>query len=198
MKLTGLIGSLTIAFLVSGCATNQHAYSSDGKCITCWNNPLTGKPINHDGTANQIEAPGTTQGTPEITSKNTVIEKNRIKPSEHQVKFSVPVNVDIAYLKIKKEFQYYSEQEIRQEWGSLAQDKMQTFDFAYDATPSVYYRMRAARKHDGIQTVIDSKIEKQAEKESSITITYWLKDPSINASQFGESLQRRTIQALNN
>ena len=109
----------------------------------------------------------------------------------------MPVNVDVAFLKIKKEFNYYTEQEIRQEWGSMAEAKMQTFAYAYDATPSVYYHMRADRNHDGIQAIIDSQIEKQSDKESKITITYWLRDKSVNASQFGESLKNRTRKALN-
>ena len=34
--------------LLAGCAVNgQHTYSDKGQCLTCWNNPLTGKKINH-------------------------------------------------------------------------------------------------------------------------------------------------------
>lgn len=197
MKLSALFGSLALVLIVSGCASNQHVYSSDGKCLTCWNNPLTGKPINHDGNANQEQTAQESPVTQTTTTETTVVNTTTAKPTEHKIAFTVPVNVDVAFLKIKKEFNYYTEQEIRQEWGSMAEAKMQTFAYAYDATPSVYYHMRADRNHDGIQAIIDSQIEKQSDKESKITITYWLRDKSVNASQFGESLKNRTRKALN-
>ncbi|MGB0360245.1 MAG: hypothetical protein ACPGEF_02405 [Endozoicomonas sp.] len=197
MKLSALFGSLALVLIVSGCASNQHVYSSDGKCLTCWNNPITGKPINHDGEANQEQTAQESQVTQTTTTETTVVNTTTAKPTEHKIAFTVPVNVDVAFLKIKKEFNYYTEQEIRQEWGSMAEAKMQTFAYAYDATPSVYYHMRADRNHDGIQAIIDSQIEKQSDKESKITITYWLRDKSVNASQFGESLKNRTRKALN-
>lgn len=194
MKLSVLFGSLTLVLIVSGCASNQHVYSSDGKCLTCWNNPITGKPINHDGNAKQKQ---TAQESQTTTTETTVVNTITDKPSDHKISFTVPVNVDVAFLRIKKEFNYYSEQEIRQEWGSMAEAKMQTFAYAYDSTPSVYYHMRASRNHDGIQAIIDSQIEKQSDKESKITITYWLRDNSVNVDQFGESLKNRTRKALN-
>ena len=196
MKASALIGSITVAIILSGCASNQHVYSSDGKCLTCWNNPFTGEPINHDGDVNQQQQTQESQ-VAETTTTNTTIVNSADKPTEHKLAFTVPVNVDIAFIKIKKEFNYYTEQEIRQEWGSMAEAKMQTFAYAYDATPSVYYHMRADRNHNGIQAIIDSQIEKQSDKVSKITITYWLRDKSINANQFGASLQSRTKRALN-
>lgn len=199
MKLAALLVSLTSIIAVTGCASNKHVYSSDGKCLTCWNNPITGKPINHDGGANQAYATQHSQATTATTAataQTDVASKNTSKPTQHKVAFTIPVNVDIAFLKIKKEFKYFTEQEIRQEWGSMAEAKMQTFEYAYDATPSVYYHMRADRNHNGVQAIIDSQIEKQSDKESKITITFWLRDKSVNASKFGDSLKSRTIEAL--
>ncbi|WP_444928323.1 hypothetical protein ACJJI4_23720 (plasmid) [Microbulbifer sp. TRSA002] len=197
MKLSAFIVSLALIAIVSGCASNQHVYSSDGKCLTCWNNPVTGNPINHDGSANQKKATQESQVAKTTTTDTTVVNTSANKPTEHKIVFTVPVNVDLAFLKIKKEFNYQTEQEIRQEWGSLADTKMQTFAYAYGATPSLYYHMRAHRNHDGVMAVIDSLIEKQSDKESAITITYWLTDKSVNATQFGESLKKRTRRALN-
>ena len=191
MKLSPLVISLALGITVTGCATNQHIYSGNGKCLTCWNNPITGEPINHEGQANQQKHAKQHQAS-EPGNKQTAN-----KTTEHKVSFTVPVNVDIAFLKIKREFNYFTEQEIRQEWGSMANAKMQTFAYAYDATPSVYYHMRADRNHDGIQAVIDSQIEKKSEKESKITVTYWLSDKSVNVIQFSESLKKRTRSALN-
>lgn len=196
MKLTALFCSLILTVLVSGCASNQHVYSEDGQCLTCWNNPITGEPINHEGKANQDKPAQEAQATRSTTTQTTIANSNH-KPTEHKLAFSVPINVDVAFLKIKKEFNYYTEQEIRQEWGSMAEAKMQTFAYAYDATPNVYYHMRADRNHDGTLAIIDSYIEKQSDKETKITITYWLRDESINSNQFSESLKKRTKKALN-
>lgn len=196
MKLAALLVTLTSIIAVTGCASNKHVYSSDGKCLTCWSNPITGKPINHDGDANQEHAAQQSQATTAATAQTAGASKNTSKPTQHEVAFTIPVNVDIAFLKIKKEFKYFTEQEIRQEWGSMAEAKMQTFEYAYDATPSVYYHMRADRNHNGVQAIIDSQIEKQSDRESKITITFWLRDKSVNASKFGDSLKSRTIEAL--
>jgi hypothetical protein len=187
MKLSTLFATLALVIIVSGCASNQHVYSADGKCLTCWNNPVTGNPINHDGQANQGIA----------AQESQAVESTTNSPTEHKLALTVPVNVDMAFLKIKKEFNYYTDQEIQQEWGSMAKVKMQTFAYAYDATPSVYYHMRAACNHDGIRAIIDSQIEKQSDKESNITITYWLSNKSVNANQFGESLKTRIKKVLN-
>ena len=179
-----------LALLIVGCASNQHVYTEKGGCLTCWNNPITGEPINHDGKANQ-------KTTSQQTSTGSQYNRNVVKPQKHQIKFKVPVNVDMAFIKIKREFQYQTEQEIRQEWGKkLARAKMQTFAWAYDATPSVYYHMRAARNHNGTHLIIDSQIEKRTDKESQIIMTYWLKDSSINVNHFSQTLKNRVLGAL--
>ena len=36
------------ASILAGCANTEHLYSNDGQCITCFNNPFTNEPINHD------------------------------------------------------------------------------------------------------------------------------------------------------
>lgn len=183
---------------VSGCATDQHVYSANGKCISCWNNPITGKPINHDGSP-QVEKTDAAQdasvASDEATSSAGVIANTK-GAKEYQTTFSAPVNVDIAFLKIKKEFNYYTEQEIRQEWGSLATMKMQTFEYAYDTSPSVYYHMRASRPHQGIYAIIDTRIEKKTNSTSQITLTYWLNNSSVNTTNFTRSLQERARNSL--
>lgn len=193
MKISSLI--VFILLVLTGCAKN-HMYTSDGTCLTCWNNPITGKPINHDGKGSQEQKTDLANEANQAGDKTKITSGNNT-PTEHQVSFSVPVNVDIAFLKIKEEFNYFSEQEIRQEWGSMASAKIQTFAYAYDATPSVYYHMRADRRHNDEQIIIDSKIEKQTERKSKVTITYWLRNTKSNATTIGQSLKKRTRVALN-
>lgn len=184
-----LIFSALLSFFLMGCFSNPHVYTDKGGCLTCWNNPITGEPLNHDGKANKTTA--------QQTSGGTQYSRNNVAPQKHQIEFKVPVNVDLAFIKIKREFKYQTEQEIHQEWGKkLSRAKMQTFSWAYDATPSVYYHMRAPRDHNGVYVIIDSQIEKRTDKESQIIMTYWLKDRSINANQFGKTLKNRVMQAI--
>ena len=177
MKLSAIFISL---MLLTACS--QHMYSASGKCITCWNNPVTGKPINHDGKDNTE-----TENVSPSANNDTVEATKQVQ--EHKISFPFSANVDIAYLKIKKALAYQSDQEIRQEWGSMASAKMETFAYHYEATPGVYYKMRADRKHNNVQAIIDTQIEKASAKSSQITMTYWLRDDSVNPDDFGNSLK---------
>lgn len=188
---TAIALTITLGF-TGGCATDKHFYTSDGKCLTCWNNPVTGEPINHDGSANEV-----TKETAQETDVEKLRTESEVKnPVGHTVSFTVPVNVDLSFLKIKKEYNYYTEQETRQEWGSMANAKMQTFAYSYDAMPSVYYQMRAARNHGNDRVVIEHKIEKVDSNKTDITLTYWLDNPKVNVAAFGKSLEKRTKKAL--
>lgn len=198
MKLKSLALTLGLAATMAGCATTDHVLVG-GKCVTCINNPLTGEPLNHDGSI-----PGSTykpSGQPSAQADSSTSSSNsdgRKTFTEFTTSFSAPVNVDVAFIKIKKEYEYYSEQEIRQEWGSMANTKMQTFAWAYDSEPSVYYHMRAGRQHGDAVYVIDHNITKQKADSSEITITVWVNDQSpISPAEVGKSLAGRTKTALN-
>ena len=195
MKAKNIVITIMLSLVATGCASDGHTYVG-GKCITCWNNPLTKEPINYDGKDDLQQAKPETLGNQTSTSTQKKNEGDAY-PKKFVVSFNAPVNVDVAYIKLKKEFNYYSEQEIRQEWGSMAGAKMQTYAYAYDATPSVYYRMRANRKHRGIFVIIDSQIEKQSNSSSKITISYWINKNSVNPTPYGESLTKRAKHALN-
>jgi len=186
--------TIMLSLLSSGCATNEHTYAN-GDCITCWNNPLTGEPINHNGKSDLHQEPADKVLGNQLSTR-TDKNKNSRYPKKYVVSFDAPINVDVAYIKLKQEFSYQSEQEIRQEWGNMAGAKMQTFAYAYDATPNVYYRMRANRKHRGIFVIIDSLVEKKSANSSKVTITYWLNKHSVNPTPYGESLIKRAKHAL--
>lgn len=201
-----IITAILIAFICAGCANGKHIQTEGGKCLTCWNNPITGKPINHDAETSEPEESEVADNEPKAqeeasepvrASTRTVVDPNtQAATPEHQVAFTVPVDVDTAYLKIKRELGYQTDREVDQEWGSLASTKKQTFSYAYDATPGVFYQMRAHRTHDGAKAVIDSQIEKSGEG-SKVIVTYWLDNAAVDAGAYGRSLQQRITQALN-
>jgi len=196
MKTMNMFSIILFTLTASGCATdNGHAYIA-GKCISCWNNPLTNEPVNHNGNEDLILANSETLDNQTNTSSSHTQKETDGYPKKYTVSFDSNVNVDVAYIKIKKEFNYQSEQEIRQEWGTMAGAKLKTFAYAYDATPSVYYRMRANRQHRGIYVIIDSQIEKTTTNTSKITLSYWMNKNSVNPAPYGESLTKRAKQAL--
>ena len=106
--------------LLSGCTGGKHVYAQNGACLTCINNPITGKPLNHNGSA-----PGSTVESRQAAAESDEswaedLNEPRPRSNEEKITFSVPLDVDLAFVKIKREYGYFTEQEIRQEWGSLA------------------------------------------------------------------------------
>ena len=194
MKKTFLIVLAAMTLAITGCA-NNHMYDSKGQCITCFNNPLTGEGLNHDNKTQEHSSQQ--QASTSHSSSSNQKKSTSNKYVKHEVQFTVPVNVDVVFIKLKKEFNYQTEQEIKREWGSNAQYKLMSNSYAYDAVPSAYYHMKARRIHDGVKLNIDNVIQKQSDKESQIITTFWLNDPSINATAFGESLKKRMEKTLN-
>lgn len=194
MKRISLLSIILFATLASGCA-GKHVYNSEGGCITCFNNPISGEPINHDGAANVHRAEKAAQAEQSTSTKNS---KN--KPQFHKefkVSFSVPVNVDVAFIKIKRDFNFYSDQEIKQEWGNLAETKFKSKDYKWEAIPGVYYRARSLREHESDQMVIDITVEKNAADKSVVSITYWPRDPNlVNQKDLNKSLERRIKKTM--
>ena len=48
LKKMGVVLTLSGTVLLGGCASGQHITTSDGTCLTCMNNPFTGKAVNYD------------------------------------------------------------------------------------------------------------------------------------------------------
>ncbi|MFT6916616.1 MAG: hypothetical protein ACJAWL_002957 [Motiliproteus sp.] len=197
--------AIAIAAALTGCATQDgkfnHLMTSNGKCLTCINNPITGKPLNHDG-------PGVAPlGSPEA--------KEQMKQNQDQVKsiaadqpaqydihkrvFMVAKNVDVAYIRVKHEFNFYSLEEVQAEHGRSAWEIIQSPTWKYDALLSVFYKMRGYRQHNGTELTIDTEIEKRTDSTSQITLRYWLPagTSDYNKKLYGDGLQERIIKSIN-
>ena len=117
--------------LVAGCATQDHLYSQ-GRCLTCINNPVTGEPVNYD---------------PE---QQPAIEKDAVAASGDQEvsassrhgRFSMasPLDVDTAYARVRSEFGFRSDADFNPNSNS---DQWAMMDNAwhFDATPGAFYQM---------------------------------------------------------
>lgn len=196
--------AVTFATVLTGCVTTQgefsHIRTDDGKCFTCINNPVTGEPWNHDG-------PGVAPlGSPE-TKEEVVAEREKVKastagqPPQYDIEkriFTVDKNVDMAYVRIKEEFNFYSLEQVKAELGEDAWAVIQSQTWKYEALPSVFYKMRGYRKHDDISLTIDTEVEKRTDQTSRITLRYWLPEGTGNDSKklYGDGLKDRIIDAI--
>jgi len=190
MNKLSMILLMTSAAIITGCSSTNHMYNADEKCITCWNNPLTGNPINHDGSSNQDAGNGHSASDNSQTVKSVSFDK-------HETMFSVSKNVDVAFLKIKKEFGFMSEEEVKQEMGSMAGMKLQAEDYRWYAVPHVTYSMGSARTIDGHRMNIVIDVEKETDSKSKITVSYWPRDKKLNSETLGNTLVARINSALN-
>src|SRR5690554_3151758 len=72
-KFLALVGACLVVTL-AGCTTTDHVYSQ-GRCLTCINNPITGEPVNYD------------------PDENPVIEEQAVADAHEQARPEVPAGV---------------------------------------------------------------------------------------------------------
>ena len=182
---------ISFTLLASGCTSSTgHMYSADGTCLTCWNNPLTGEAVNHDGGGKSANSGSTNK------QKN---EKKYRMPGKYQpytLNLTSPVSVDIAFLKIKREFEFQTAEEIHHEWGDMAEVKLGSSGFAFDSMPSIYYHMSAPRSVGGQRMNIEFLIEKRTETSSAMKVTYWPRSKSLSPEKIEQAIRNRISKAL--
>lgn len=226
--------AVALAVALTGCVTTQegnfsHVYTKDGKCLTCINNPITGEPLNHDGPG--IAPLGSEEHKAEVAAKKAgfdkaVDEQGGASTIVQKLIFTVPKPVDVAYLRIKREFNYYDLNQVKTEHGDMAWRVLRDPNFAYEAMPSTFYKMRDFLPHnsyimadgsvlhniDGLSTsdkqrvsashkmrlTVDTELMKESSKATSVTLRYWLPDgtSSHNTERIGKELQARVFNAI--
>lgn len=185
---------LALTILLNGCATTDHIYDSKGGCLTCFNNPFTGEAVNHDNSTKNAEIADVVD-VKETENKQT---NESVSYSMHQVKVISSKNVDVAFIKIKNDFQFQSEAEVRKEMGSYAEFKLRSLDYKWSALPSVFYKMGSARDVIGSRMNIEVVINKVTDSSSEIIAKFWPRDDSVNTNEVGKYLSARINNALNN
>jgi hypothetical protein len=179
MRVLGILFFGVAVVLMAGCA---HHLEYGGKCLTCVNDPITGKPVNYEP-------------KPEISNDVSKTVKNTGNKLETgTVVFSSGIDVDSAFAAIKPEFGFQSPDEIRRQYGTTSEWIFLSAEYGYDANPGAYYKMRRTVSHisDGV-TYRDVVLECHIQKEgtgSKVTMTWW-KDGILNGKAFTDSLLRR-------
>ena len=119
---------------------------------------------------------------------------------EGEVAFSSAFDVDTIFIKMKNEFGFLTEDEVRREWGSMADFKLADASFKYDAIPGVYYKMKKRPVHNykgqDRRHNIYCEINKNG-SESEIVFKFWIKDPQIsNIDDYALSIKNRALSAI--
>ena len=132
--------------LLASCAAEtvgDHSYYK-GKCVDCFNNPITGSPINY---RKGEESASASPATEEIatTTRRELLPAPISCGEKVQLKAVGKVDVDTAYVRIKRELGYKTKDEILRERGinpgsDLAR-RNQWFDSGYrhEVQPGVRY-----------------------------------------------------------
>lgn len=183
---------LTILTLImmTGCATNKHLYTSDGKCITCWNNPITGKPVNHNG---EVKA----------TTISSGIRLEDLQLDEGRVTFDTSVETAWMLVMIKKELSFYTKEEIDElNRNTLNKKTYKPFEHITDGEGN--HRFLGEREHKGHVLKFDVLLERHEEFSkkmsgdySIVTITYSPNSiPKYDESRLNRSIKSRFISVV--
>lgn len=137
------------------------------------------------------------------------IAKKQPKYNEHKIKtFTVKKDVDVVFIKIKNEFGFWTEQEMRADFGSaqsLADTKLASFGFAYSETPGVRYNMRKYIFNEGEEkkkpghrkgNVMDATIEKESATEAKVSFVYWSQYGPEETAQYDQWIEGKLEKAL--
>jgi hypothetical protein len=174
---------------MAGCA---HHLEYGGKCLTCVNDPITGKPINYEpkDTDRKIEVSNDTSKT---------IKNSGNKHETGTAVLSTQVDVDSAFAAIKPEFGFQSPSEIERQYGTTSEWILRSAEYGYDANPGAYYKMRRTVSHvsDGVtytNVIFECHIQKEG-SGSRITMTWW-KEGILNGKAFTDSVLRRIEKVM--
>lgn len=186
--------SLAAASLITGCS--GHIYTKEGGCLTCINNPISGKPINHDGqSTKEKQDTQAAQQKPQV-SEATLNESHDWTKSE--ITFKVNKQIDLLAVKIKTEFNFQSDEDIRREWGKYASDRFQVKSWKWQAVEGFYYHMASYKNHGKQHIPIDVVIEKITDTSSKVVVNFGVEGNKGKANAIGLTLKERILKAANN
>lgn len=202
-----IAATIALLSLLTGCANGQfdHIMTASGKCLTCINNPITGKPINHDGPG--VAPLGSPEANKEIKAEQARVKEiaERLPPTWKKVngQLTLPVPLDKAYIRIKREMRFSTPQEIHAEWGEDAGRVMDDIGWAYEAVPSVIYNMRTGRAVDGSRYItnerylLEVEMTKASENTTDMKYTFWFGRNSVSDTQ-AETIMKKDLERMVN
>ena len=111
MNITTLLTAGLAAFILVGCANDQHVFYQ-GKCLSCMNNPMTGEPVNYDPETLPAGAMDSSRPVASSTSGADAGMSTLPGVSERdELRMSYSGDVDTAAALLKNAFGYLTPQE---------------------------------------------------------------------------------------
>lgn len=120
------VGMLALA----GCASQDHYYSN-GVCVTCFDNPITGEPLNYD--------PSETPQKLATNAEGETVDAKGLGSQSGSVDIESPVDVDTAYARIKSTMGFRSPHDFESPASTTAKMQMGDVAWKHDRTPGAYY-----------------------------------------------------------
>lgn len=124
------LGVVAMASL-AGCAGQDHYYSN-GVCVTCINNPITGEPLNYD--------PSETPQKVVTNAEGRAVDVDSLGSQRGSIDIVSPVDVDTAYARIKPAFGFRSPNDF-EVGNTMSEWQMGDAAWKHDVTPGAYYNL---------------------------------------------------------
>nr|WP_298411631.1 hypothetical protein [uncultured Halomonas sp.] len=186
LKTLGL-GALTLMTL-AGCAAQDHYYSN-GVCVTCINNPVTGEPWNYD--------PAETPQKVATNAQGETVDARHLGRQSGSIDIDTLVDVDTAYARIKPAMGFRSPDDF--ERGNTMSDwQMGDAAWKHQTTPGAYYDLGDYGRQTlgGTQYHIVQRIQIQKDGGGSRIHYRWAPaDPRVRYD--GPAMESALTQRLN-
>ncbi|WP_249978007.1 hypothetical protein [Vreelandella olivaria] len=186
-KLLAVVGTGVVVATLAGCTTTDHVYSQ-GRCLTCINNPITGEPVNYNPDEIPIfdEQDITVGEAQQVTTSVTGDGRGSFR-------IASGVDIDTAYARLRSGFRFRAPVD----FSDSMSDGFQQRDGAYhhEANPGSFYRLSDYERQviNGVEhsIVLRAQIERDGsgsrinvEFSPSGTLTY-------NADEMQDALEQR-------
>ncbi|WP_147480997.1 hypothetical protein [Pseudomonas caricapapayae] len=156
----GLLG-IVILSSMAGCGNNQVSYGN--QCMTCFDNPVTGKPMNYDPAAHSNKVVSTSSGLdPAMRSSSTSRPIGR-----DEIQLNYANDVDSVAMRLKAAFDYQTRDEAIAQSGNVGKTMFDSPAYAYSGNSGSYYFM----KQPYAQGIISTTVAKQG-SGARVVFTY--------------------------
>lgn len=175
-----------------GCTSQEHLYSQ-GRCLTCINNPITGQPVNYE----PEQQP--TMERDHAASANQVQEAAATGAMRGRFELQSPHDVDTTYARLRGEFDFRSPSDFN---SNRASDQWAMMDEAwhFEAIPGAFYELsdytRQTLHGTAHRLVVKAQVKREGDG-SWIIIEYGpVASSHYEAEAMGAALQSRVESAL--
>ncbi|MCS2611059.1 hypothetical protein [Halomonas dongshanensis] len=175
--------------VLAGCAAQDHYYSN-GVCVTCFDNPVTGEPLNYD--------PSETPQQVATNAEGQTVDAKSLGNQSGSVAIDSYVDVDTAYARIKSAMGFRSANDFESPESITAKMQMGDVAWKHDRTPGAYYNLGDYGRQalGGIQYSILQRV--QIEKNGSGSRIHYSWAPADQRTLYdGDAMESLLTQRLN-